>query len=126
MSSSWSTRPVSWDSGGRTSSKGRPASQPTRKRSVVRVSPCSERCPHHGRQDQFHGTRGAEPRQRGDRPVNRPGNARWCAYLPALSDVLIMVDKTSFMGLGGPNLVKGATGQSTDQETLGGARISLL
>ena len=45
------------------------------------------------------------------------------AYLPALSDVLIMVDKTSFMGLGGPNLVKGATGQSTDQETLGGARM---
>src|SRR5579871_6133159 len=45
------------------------------------------------------------------------------AYLPALSDVLIMVDKTSFMGLGGPHLVKGATGQSTDQETLGGARM---
>jgi acetyl-CoA carboxylase carboxyltransferase component len=45
------------------------------------------------------------------------------AYLPALSDVLIMVDKTSFMGLGGPNLVKGATGQATDQETLGGARM---
>src|ERR1051325_1714856 len=45
------------------------------------------------------------------------------AYLPALSDVIIMVDKTSFMGLGGPNLVKGATGQTTDQETLGGARM---
>ncbi|HEY3741545.1 MAG TPA: carboxyl transferase domain-containing protein, partial [Bryobacteraceae bacterium] len=29
------------------------------------------------------------------------------AYLPALSDVIIMVEKTSFMGLGGPNLVKG-------------------
>ncbi len=43
------------------------------------------------------------------------------AYLPALSDVLIMVDKTSFMGLGGPNLVKGATGQVIDQEALGGA-----
>ena len=34
-----------------------------------------------------------------------------------------MVEKTSFMGLGGPNLVKGATGQVTDQETLGGARM---
>jgi hypothetical protein len=34
------------------------------------------------------------------------------AYLPALSDVILMVDGTSFMGLGGPNLVKGATGQS--------------
>ena len=43
------------------------------------------------------------------------------AYLPALSDVIFMVDGTSFMGLGGPNLVKGATGQVTDTETLGGA-----
>jgi acetyl-CoA carboxylase carboxyltransferase component len=42
------------------------------------------------------------------------------AYLPALSDVIIMVEKTSFMGLGGPNLVKGAIGQSTDAESLGG------
>jgi len=44
------------------------------------------------------------------------------AYLPALSDVIFMVDGTSFMGLGGPNLVKGATGQVVDAETLGGAR----
>ena len=44
------------------------------------------------------------------------------AYLPALSDVIFMVDGTSFMGLGGPNLVKGATGQTVDGETLGGAR----
>jgi acetyl-CoA carboxylase carboxyltransferase component len=44
------------------------------------------------------------------------------AYLPALSDVIIMVEGTSFMGLGGANLVKGATGQTTDNETLGGAR----
>jgi acetyl-CoA carboxylase carboxyltransferase component len=44
------------------------------------------------------------------------------AYLPALSDVIIMVDGTSFMGLGGANLVKGATGQTIDNETLGGAR----
>jgi acetyl-CoA carboxylase carboxyltransferase component len=43
------------------------------------------------------------------------------AYLPALSDVIIMVEGTSFMGLGGPNLVKGATGQVIDAETLGGA-----
>jgi 3-methylcrotonyl-CoA carboxylase beta subunit len=43
------------------------------------------------------------------------------AYLPALSDVIYMVEGTSFMGLGGPNLVKGATGQSIDAETLGGA-----
>jgi acetyl-CoA carboxylase carboxyltransferase component len=43
------------------------------------------------------------------------------AYLPALSDLIVMVKGTSFMGLGGPNLVKGATGQSIDSETLGGA-----
>ncbi|HTH66422.1 MAG TPA: carboxyl transferase domain-containing protein [Gemmatimonadales bacterium] len=43
------------------------------------------------------------------------------AYLPALSDVIFMVDGTSFMGLGGPNLVKGATGQTVDAETLGGS-----
>jgi len=44
------------------------------------------------------------------------------AYLPALSDMIIMVEGTSFMGLGGANLVKGATGQTIDNETLGGAR----
>ena len=44
------------------------------------------------------------------------------AYLPALSDIIIMVEGTSFMGLGGANLVKGATGQTIDNETLGGAR----
>jgi acetyl-CoA carboxylase carboxyltransferase component len=43
------------------------------------------------------------------------------AYLPALSDVIVMTEGTSFMGLGGANLVKGATGQTTDNETLGGA-----
>ena len=43
------------------------------------------------------------------------------AYLPALSDVIYMVEGTSFMGLGGPNLVKGATGQTVDGEHLGGA-----
>jgi 3-methylcrotonyl-CoA carboxylase beta subunit len=45
------------------------------------------------------------------------------AYLPALSDVVIMVEKTSFMGLGGPNLVKGAVGQVVDAESLGGAAM---
>ena len=43
------------------------------------------------------------------------------AYLPALSDVIFMVEGTAFMGLGGPNLVKGATGQTIDAESLGGA-----
>lgn len=45
------------------------------------------------------------------------------AYLPALSDVILMVKGTSFMGLGGPNLVKGATGETVDAETLGGANM---
>jgi 3-methylcrotonyl-CoA carboxylase beta subunit len=45
------------------------------------------------------------------------------AYLPALSDSIIMVEGTSFMGLGGPNLVKGATGQTVESEELGGARV---
>ena len=43
------------------------------------------------------------------------------AYLPALSDLIVMVKGSSFMGLGGPNLVKGATGQTIDSESLGGA-----
>src|SRR5687767_13898475 len=45
------------------------------------------------------------------------------AYLPALSDVILMVEGTSFMGLGGPNLVKGATGQTVGSEELGGAYV---
>src|SRR6202522_3443281 len=45
------------------------------------------------------------------------------AYLPPLSDAIIMVEGSSFMGLGGPNLVKGAVGQITDAESLGGATL---
>ncbi len=45
------------------------------------------------------------------------------AYLPALSDTIIMVEHASFMGLGGPNLVKGAVGQVIDSESLGGAAM---
>src|ERR1019366_7262893 len=45
------------------------------------------------------------------------------AYLPALSDVIVMVEGTSFMGLGGPALVKGATGAAVDAESLGGASL---
>ena len=45
------------------------------------------------------------------------------AYLPALSDVIIMVEGSSFMGLGGPNLVKGAVGQVVTAEALGGAAL---
>ena len=45
------------------------------------------------------------------------------AYLPALSDAIIMVEGSSFMGLGGANLVKGATGHVVDSESLGGAKM---
>src|SRR5580704_2133544 len=45
------------------------------------------------------------------------------ADMPALSDVIIMVEGTSFMGLGGPNRVKGAVGQVVDAESLGGAAL---
>ncbi len=45
------------------------------------------------------------------------------AYLPALSDVIVMVEGTSFMGLGGPNLVRGAIGQEVTAEALGGSRL---
>ena len=45
------------------------------------------------------------------------------AYLPALSDVILMVEGTSFLGLGGPGLVKGVTGQRVAADDLGGARV---
>ena len=45
------------------------------------------------------------------------------AYLPALSDVILMVEGTSFMGLGGPNLVEGAIGKRVEAEELGGAAM---
>ena len=42
--------------------------------------------------------------------------------LAAVMGQCVAVEGTSFMGLGGPNLVKGAVGQIVDSETLGGAR----
>ncbi len=45
------------------------------------------------------------------------------AYLPALSDVIFMVEGTSFLGLGGPNLVKGAIGTEIEGEELGGSTL---
>ena len=45
------------------------------------------------------------------------------AYLPALADLIVMVDDTSFMGIAGSNLVKAATSQVVDAETLGGTRL---
>ena len=45
------------------------------------------------------------------------------AYIPGLADVVFMVKKTSFMGLGGPSLVKMVTGEDVDEETLGGSKV---
>lgn len=44
------------------------------------------------------------------------------AYLPVLSDEIIMVEGTSSVFLAGPYLVRAAIGEETDIETLGGAR----
>ncbi len=45
------------------------------------------------------------------------------AYIPAMSDETIMVKNQSTIYLAGPELVKAATGEVVDQETLGGAKM---
>jgi len=45
------------------------------------------------------------------------------AYLPALADVIVMVEGTSFLALAPPSLVEGATGRSVTSEELGGAQV---
>ncbi len=47
------------------------------------------------------------------------------AYSPALTDVIIMVEKQSFMFLTGPQVIKTVTGEETDFESLGGAEVHL-
>ena len=44
-------------------------------------------------------------------------------YSPALMDFVIMVDKTSYMFITGPQVVKAVTGQEVSFEDLGGARV---
>ena len=44
-------------------------------------------------------------------------------YSPALTDFTLMVDKTSYMFLTGPAVVKSVTGEVVDQEELGGSRV---
>ena len=43
------------------------------------------------------------------------------AYLPIMSDEAIIVDKTGYLFLAGPFLVRSAIGEKVDKETLGGA-----
>jgi acetyl-CoA carboxylase carboxyltransferase component len=47
------------------------------------------------------------------------------SYSPALTDLIIMVEKTSFMFLTGPDVIKGMTGETVDAETLGGAEVHM-
>ncbi|HEY5946328.1 MAG TPA: carboxyl transferase domain-containing protein [Kofleriaceae bacterium] len=45
------------------------------------------------------------------------------AYIPGMSDYVVMVEKQSQVYLAGPPLVKMATGEDTDHEELGGAEM---
>lgn len=45
------------------------------------------------------------------------------AYMPVFSDFVIMVDKISGLAIASPRMVQMATGQKTDVEELGGARM---
>ena len=47
------------------------------------------------------------------------------AYSPAVTDMIIMVEKQSFMFLTGPQVIKTVTGEETDFESLGGAQVHL-
>jgi len=47
------------------------------------------------------------------------------SYSPALTDLIIMVEKTSFMFLTGPDVIKRMTGELGNAETLGGASIHM-
>jgi len=45
------------------------------------------------------------------------------AYSPALTDLVIMVEKQSFMFLTGPEVIKAVTGEVIDAESLGGSNV---
>ncbi len=45
------------------------------------------------------------------------------AYSPALTDLVIMVEKQSFMFLTGPDVIKAVTGEVIDSESLGGSDV---
>lgn len=47
------------------------------------------------------------------------------AYSPALTDLIIMVEKSSYMFLTGPEVIKSVTGEVVDFESLGGADVHL-
>lgn len=45
------------------------------------------------------------------------------AYVPMMCDEVVIVDKSGSLYLGGPPLVKAATGEDLTSEELGGARV---
>lgn len=45
------------------------------------------------------------------------------SYSPALTDFIVMTDKSSMMFITGPDVVKSVTGEQIDHEGLGGARV---
>lgn len=47
------------------------------------------------------------------------------SYSPALTDIIIMVEKQAYMFLTGPEVIKSVTGEVVDFETLGGAETHL-
>ncbi|MGE5249924.1 MAG: acyl-CoA carboxylase subunit beta [Bacteroidota bacterium] len=47
------------------------------------------------------------------------------AYSPALQDLIIMVEKQSFMFLTGPEVIKAVTGEIIDSASLGGAEVHM-
>jgi acetyl-CoA carboxylase carboxyltransferase component len=47
------------------------------------------------------------------------------AYSPALTDIIVMVEKQSFMFLTGPDVIKAVTGEIVDAENLGGTEVHM-
>lgn len=47
------------------------------------------------------------------------------AYSPALTDLIVMVEKQSYMFLTGPEVIKTVTGETIDAESLGGANVHM-
>ena len=50
-------------------------------------------------------------------------SAGGAVYSPAIMDFVVMVDKTSYMFITGPQVIKAVTGEDVDFETLGGAMV---
>ena len=53
-------------------------------------------------------------------------SAGGAVYSPALTDFIVMTERTSHMFITGPDVVKAVTGENLDFETLGGASIHAL